>query len=44
LKTGIVAGNLPSAVLTVLLILIGVSTMTLGIIADILYPENPEEG
>ena len=40
LKTGIVAGNLPSAVLTVLLILIGVSTMTLGIIADILKTQR----
>jgi glycosyltransferase involved in cell wall biosynthesis len=39
-KTGAVTGNLPSAVLTVLLILIGVSTMTLGIIADILKTQR----
>jgi glycosyltransferase involved in cell wall biosynthesis len=39
-KTGVVTGNLPSAVLTVLLILIGVSTMTLGIIADILKTQR----
>lgn len=40
LETGVVTGNLPSAVLTVLLILIGVSTMTLGIIADILKTQR----
>ncbi|MDY0130280.1 MAG: glycosyltransferase family 2 protein, partial [Methanosarcina vacuolata] len=40
LKTGVVTGNLPSAVLTVLLILIGVSTMTLGIIADTLRTQR----
>lgn len=39
-ETGAVAGNLPSAVLTVLLILIGVSTMTLGIIADTLRTQR----
>ncbi|MDD3245402.1 MAG: glycosyltransferase family 2 protein [Methanosarcina sp.] len=39
-KTGVVAGYLPSAVLTVLLILIGVSTMTLGMIADILKTQR----
>lgn len=37
---GAVTGNLPSAVLTVLLILIGVSTMTLGIIADTLRTQR----
>ncbi|MDR7666079.1 glycosyltransferase family 2 protein [Methanosarcina sp. Z-7115] len=35
-STGTVSGNLPSAVLTVLLILVGVSTLTLGFIADVL--------
>jgi hypothetical protein len=39
-KTGAVTGNLPSAVLTVLLILIGVSTFTLGFIADILKTQR----
>ncbi|WP_410508130.1 glycosyltransferase family 2 protein [Methanosarcina hadiensis] len=39
-NTGAVAGTLPSAVLTLLLILIGVSTMTLGLIADILKTQR----
>jgi glycosyltransferase involved in cell wall biosynthesis len=39
-KTGAVTGYLPSAVLTVLLILIGVSTVTLGLIADILKTQR----
>lgn len=39
-QTGTVSGHLPSAVLTVLLILIGVSTMTLGLIADILKTQR----
>lgn len=39
-NTGAVTGNLPSAVLTVLLILIGVSTVTLGFIADILRTQR----
>lgn len=39
-KTGTVTGYLPSAVMTVLLILIGVSTMTLGMIADILKTQR----
>ena len=39
-QTGAVTGYLPSAVLTVLLILIGVSTVTLGFIADILKTQR----
>lgn len=39
-NTGAVTGALPSAVLTVLLILIGVSTFTLGFIADILKTQR----
>jgi len=39
-ETGVVGGSLPSAVLTVLLILIGISTMTLGIIADSLKTQR----
>jgi glycosyltransferase involved in cell wall biosynthesis len=39
-QTGAVTGYLPSAVLTVLLVLIGVSTMTLGLIADVLKTQR----
>jgi glycosyltransferase involved in cell wall biosynthesis len=39
-NTGAVSGALPSAVLTVLLVLIGVSTMTLGLIADVLKTQR----
>jgi glycosyltransferase involved in cell wall biosynthesis len=39
-ETGAVTGNLPSAVLTVLLILVGISTMTLGVLADILKTQR----
>lgn len=39
-NTGNVSGHLPLAVLTVLLILIGVSTVTLGLIADILKTQR----
>lgn len=40
LNTGTVNGILPSAVLTVLLVMIGVSTVTLGFIADILKTQR----